>query len=81
MALGALPSTRETEDPLRPEETDSAIPTPMATLTQMSPQVATPGGTPSFTHVTPLLQPTLPKALEVASTWTFPQGHTSLTVR
>ena len=47
-----LPPTRETEYPLGPEGTDSAIPGPTATLMQMSLWVATPGDTPSLLHVT-----------------------------
>ena len=35
--LGGPAATRETEDPLMPVGTDSAIPTPMATLAQTSP--------------------------------------------
>ena len=67
-ALGAPPSTGETEDPLRPEEMDSAIPAPMVTFMQMSPWVATPGDSPSLLHVThPLLQPTVPKTPEAES--------------
>ena len=54
VALGALPSTGEMEDPLRPEEMDSGIPALTATLTQMPLWAATPGDIPaslmSFTH-------------------------------
>ena len=61
MALGAPPSMREREDPLKLEGTDSAIPATIETLTQTPPQVVTPDGTPSFTHIThPLLQPMMP---------------------
>ena len=81
VALGALPSTRETEYTLKPEGT-SAIPAPMATLMQTSPQVATPGDTPSLLHVTYLLlQSIVPKTLEVASMYMFLQGCTSYPVR
>ena len=64
-ALGAPPSTEETEDPLGPKEMDSAIPIQMATIMQMLPWAVTAGDTPSFTH--PLLQPTVPGTLEVLS--------------
>ena len=81
-ALGAPPSTKETEDPLWPKETDSAIPILMATITQMPPQVATPADTPSIPHVThPLLQPTMPQTPEAASMYMFPKSHTSCPVR
>ena len=64
VALGAPPSTEETEDPLG-LKMDSAIPIPMATFTQMSLWAATPGDTPSIPHVTPpLLQPTILKTLD-----------------
>ena len=73
VALGPLPSTRETEDPLGPEGMDSVIPALMATITQMSLLEAMLGDTSSFTHFThPLFQPTMPKTQEVASTCTFP---------
>ena len=73
VTLGASPSTREREDPIRPEGMDSAIPAPTAIIMQMPPWVATPGSTPSFTHITHLLlQPTMPKTPEVVSTCTFP---------
>ena len=49
-ALEALPSTRETEDPLRPEGMDSAIPALMATLMQMSLWVAPPALLTLLTH-------------------------------
>ena len=52
VALGAPPSIRETEDPFGPEGRDSTVPAPMATLMPTSPQVVTPCGTPSFTHLT-----------------------------
>ena len=72
VALGALPLPRETDDPHGTEGMDSAIPALTATLTQMSPWVATPGDTPSFTHVThSLLQPTMPNTPEVASMCMF----------
>ena len=51
VALGAPTSTRETEDPIRPEGTDFTIPVLMATLTQMSLWAATPDSTPRFTHI------------------------------
>ena len=42
---------------------------------QMSLWVATPGGTPSFTHIThPLLQPTMSKTPEAVSMCMFPPG-------
>ena len=67
-ALGALPSPGETEDPFRPEGMDSAILTPMATPTQTSLQVATPGDIPSLPHITHSpSQLTMLKTLEVAS--------------
>ena len=60
--LVAPPSTEATEDPLRLNETDSAIPILTASLSQMPPWMATPGNIPSIPHVThPLLQPTMPK--------------------
>ena len=65
-SLGALPSARGTEGPLRPEGTDSIIPASMATLQQTSPWVATPGGTPCFPHAMhPLLQLTILKTLQL----------------
>ena len=73
VALGALPSTRETEDPLRPEGSDSSIPAPMATLMQTSPWADTLGDIPSFIYIThPLFQPTMPKTPEAVSTCMFP---------
>ena len=52
---------------------DSAIPIPMATLTQTPLQAATLGDSPSIPHVThPLLQPTVLKTLETASVYMFP---------
>ena len=69
VALGALLSAGGTDDPLRPEGTDSIIPTLMTTLQQTSLWVATPDTTTSFTLAThPLLQLTVLKTLEVAST-------------
>ena len=57
-----------TEGPLRPKETDLAIPVPMTTIMQMPLQAATPGDTPSFTHTNhPLLKPTVPQTPDVES--------------
>ena len=50
--FGAAPSTGETEDPLRLEGMDSAIPVLMAIPTQVSLWVATPGDMPNITCVT-----------------------------
>ena len=87
VVLGILPSARETEDPLRLEGIDPIIPAPTAAFRQMSPWVATPGSTPSFTHIThPLLHPTMlktPEAVSISfvSQPQAPQGWTSWTVR
>ena len=79
VTLGVSSSTGEREDPLWPEGMDSAIPPPIAILMQMPSWVATPGGTPSFTHIThPLLQTTVLKTLEVASMHIFPPGLSKL---
>ena len=76
---GLCLQTGETEDPLRPEGMDSAIPALMATLTQMSLWLAMLGDTPSFTCVTQsLLQPTMPKTPEAVSMCTFPPGLSQL---
>ena len=67
-ALGALLVAKELEDPLRPEGMDCITPVVVVTLMQMSPQAVIPAGTLSFAHITPqLLQPILPKILQVAS--------------
>ena len=82
-----LPSPRETEHPLRPEGTESAIPVLMTTLMQMSLWLTTPDGILGFTHTThPLLQLTIPKTLEAVSISFIsqpqaPQGQISWTVR
>ena len=75
VALGVLPSVGGTEDPLGPEETDSAILALTATIMQPSLKAAMLGDTSSFTHVThPLLQSTVAKTLEAVSMCTFPPG-------
>ena len=75
VALGAPPSTEGTEDLLRPKETNSAIPIPMATLTQTSQWVTTPGNTLSIPYVTHSpLHPTMLKTQEAASMYMFPPG-------
>ena len=63
-----LPAARESEDPLRPEGTDSITPVPMAILPQTCPQVAIPAGTLSFAQVTSQLP--LPKTPQVQ--WASP---------
>ena len=81
VALGILPQPEKQKIPSGQRgQTPSALPNcnPM----QMSLWPATPGGTPCFTHIThPLLQPTVPKILEVASMCMFPQGCTCWAVR
>ena len=64
--LGALPVAEESEDPLRPEGTDSFTSIPMATLIQMSPQVTTPITLSSTQVSSQLPKLTLPKTSQVA---------------
>ena len=72
-ALGAPPSPTA-EDPLRLEGMDSAIPGPMATSTQASPQVAMSGNIPSVVPVSHSPSPpTVLKTPEVAGISSIPQ--------